>query len=354
MLSSTRLLSLALLLVSTLNVAAAPTPMTQDGDLDLAESQLPQDIPDSHPALMERAPTKKPAKPKLSVTPPASSAHAPKSPTKAAKSPTAKSPTAPKQGANPPANKSGTKQPTSGKGKGKGPTPPGTPKSPSRPTTPPPKKAKGAPKAQKCNTILDCKSCLAKQNKCHFDKVAFTCTDQGGANKVTNAIGCLQMAQMQKVFSTSKPPGVVPSDLTDKFNKVRPHVFVGETTDKNSGRHTLTSFLQTHPGAKGTENNKNKLKEFSLGPKNVKTVWDNSAGGYTEIDIKNMCVTAAKVLGTGGGKGGTVGVAVQSPFGTPACITFAEFSAGPKSCFPLGTADPRKALGSTCTGSSTD
>jgi hypothetical protein len=229
---------------------------------------------------MERAPTKKP---KLSVTPPASSAKAPKSPTKAPKSPTAKSPTAPKQAANPPANKSGTKQPTSGKGKGKAPTPPGSPKSPSRPTTPPPKKAKGPPKAQKCNTILDCKSCLAKQNKCHFDKVAFTCTDQGGANKVTSAIGCLQMAQMQKVrgsygcrpcctipdaaaqvFSTSKPPGVVPSDLTVKFNKVRPHVFVGETTDKNSGRHTLTSFLQTHPGAKGTENNKNKLKEFSV------------------------------------------------------------------------------------------
>ena len=40
MLSSTRLISLALLLVSTLNVAAAPTPLAQDGDL--VERQLPR------------------------------------------------------------------------------------------------------------------------------------------------------------------------------------------------------------------------------------------------------------------------------------------------------------------------
>ena len=39
MLSSTRLLSLALLLVSALNAAAAPTPLTQDGEL--VERQLP-------------------------------------------------------------------------------------------------------------------------------------------------------------------------------------------------------------------------------------------------------------------------------------------------------------------------
>jgi len=49
MLSSTRFVSLALLLVSALNVAAAPTPLTQDGDL--VEHQLPGFVCRSRPNL---------------------------------------------------------------------------------------------------------------------------------------------------------------------------------------------------------------------------------------------------------------------------------------------------------------
>ena len=49
MLSSTRLFSIALLLVGALNVAAAPTPLTQD--VDLVERQLPGFVYRSRPNL---------------------------------------------------------------------------------------------------------------------------------------------------------------------------------------------------------------------------------------------------------------------------------------------------------------
>ena len=75
---------------------------------------------------------------------------------------------------------------------------PSRPPSPPRPSTPP-KKAKGDPKHQKCATIVDCTSCIT--NKCHFDKISFTCANPGGntLNKVTTRVGCPQMLQMQKV-----------------------------------------------------------------------------------------------------------------------------------------------------------
>ena len=69
-------------------------------------------------------------------------------------------------------------------------------------------------------------------------------------------------------------------------------------------------------------------------------------------DIKNMCVTAAQILskaGQTGGRGGTVGAVVQSPFGTPACITFTEFNGTPTSCFPIGVST-RGTLGGLCDG----
>ena len=69
-------------------------------------------------------------------------------------------------------------------------------------------------------------------------------------------------------------------------------------------------------------------------------------------DIKNMCVTAAQILaknGRTGGAGGTVGAVVQSPFGTPACITFTEFGGNPTSCFPIGVSTTGR-LGGLCDG----
>ena len=71
-------------------------------------------------------------------------------------------------------------------------------------------------------------------------------------------------------------------------------------------------------------------------------------------DIKNMCVTAAQILkknSVRGGGGGTIGAVVQSPFGTPACVTLSEFGSGasltPKSCFPI-RASTRASLGAVC------
>ena len=67
-----------------------------------------------------------------------------------------------------------------------------------------------------------------------------------------------------------------------------------------------------------------------------------------------MCVTAAQILskeGETGGRGGTRGAVVQSPFGSPACITFTEFGGKPTSCFPIGisiTGQPK--LGDLCNG----
>jgi len=64
-----------------------------------------------------------------------------------------------------------------------------------------------------------------------------------------------------------------------------------------------------------------------------------------------MCMTAAEILDTNGavgGVGGTVGGVVQSPFGTPACITLSEFSGRPTSCFPIGVST-KENLGKTCT-----
>ena len=68
-------------------------------------------------------------------------------------------------------------------------------------------------------------------------------------------------------------------------------------------------------------------------------------------DIKNMCMTAAELLATNfavGGRGGTVGAVVQSPFGIPVCITFAEFGGGRSSCFPMSVSTTAK-LGTICT-----
>ena len=68
-------------------------------------------------------------------------------------------------------------------------------------------------------------------------------------------------------------------------------------------------------------------------------------------DIKNMCMTAAQILATNGavgGGGGTVGAVVQSPFGIPVCITFAEFGGGRGSCFPINVSTTAR-LGATCT-----
>ena len=177
MLSSTRLFSLALLLVGALNVAAVPTPLTQAGDL--VERQLPGA---KKPAANAPAPAKVPSKPPVPVQAPARGSTKPAPP------------------ANPPA-----KGPTPGPSKppSRPPGPPQPPqKPPSRPATPPAtKKPKGAPKPQECNTIENCSSCIASTKNCHFDKVSFTCASRTGntLNKVTTRDGCPQMLQMQKV-----------------------------------------------------------------------------------------------------------------------------------------------------------
>ena len=67
-------------------------------------------------------------------------------------------------------------------------------------------------------------------------------------------------------------------------------------------------------------------------------------------DIKNMCVTAAQILANNrlvGGRAGSVGAVVQSPFGTPACITLTEFGGQARSCFPIGVST-NAPLGQIC------
>jgi len=67
-------------------------------------------------------------------------------------------------------------------------------------------------------------------------------------------------------------------------------------------------------------------------------------------DIKNMCMTAAQILannGAVGGRGGTLGAVVMSPFGGHACITFTEFGNQPTSCFPIGIST-NAGQGNTC------
>jgi len=226
---------------------------------------------------MERA-TKPPAKV------PAKRAPATKAP--ASKAPATKAP-ASKAPAKPPA-----KVPAKGPAK-----PPSRPPSPARPPQKTPsgrrpaptpgaaKKPKGAPKVQKCATIVDCTSCI--NNKCHFDKVTFTCATPGNTlNKVTNRLGCPQMLQMQKVrvsvaLLLSHVPhttdqvfpkkagrpraGVAPAALNTKFEQVRAHVFRGEQGNPNAGRHTLSAFIQTHANARPVKQNaRNKIQEFSV------------------------------------------------------------------------------------------
>jgi hypothetical protein len=133
---------------------------------------------------------------------------------------------------------------------------------------------------------------------------------------------------------------------------MRDHIFRGEVTDVNSGRHTLSSFLAKHPGlTPANQDAATKIQVFRFRVNDVgkiKTVWDDRADAYTANDIKNMCVTAGQILIKKGQTktDGRVGAVVMSPFGTTACITFVASS----TCFPLGTSTSEP-LGELCTES---
>ena len=43
-----------------------------------------------------------------------------------------------------------------------------------------------------------------------------------------------------------KNAGVIPNDVAKEFTRISHHIFEGETSDKNSGRHTTKAWLKTH------------------------------------------------------------------------------------------------------------
>jgi hypothetical protein len=209
-------------------------------------------------------------------------------------------------------------------------------------SNPPPRPTAGL------ENLPDCESCITHNG--HFDKVTFTCAAAGASllNKVTTTVGCAQMLQMQRVFPNAKKgsqvrAGVIPAALNSNFNKMDRHIFVGEATNPDVGRHVLSSFIADHPGLRPTtQNSANKIQVFRL-PNKIQTVWDDSQGGYTPIDIKNMCVTAAQILTNARKAGGQFGAVVMSPFGAPACIA----SVRDVTCFPLAVSS-NQPLGAIC------
>ena len=47
-----------------------------------------------------------------------------------------------------------------------------------------------------------------------------------------------------------KKAGLIPDDVSEEFKRISHHIFDGESNDKNSGRHTTSAWLKTHPGDK--------------------------------------------------------------------------------------------------------
>jgi len=160
------------------------------------------------------------------------------------------------------------------------------------------------------------------------------------------------MNQQQGVFTAingqkntpGTQAGVIPANVLAKFNKLKNHIFIGEKTSKTSGRHLNSVFLAANPGAKPQSTNAlTKIIEYPNGAE-PKTVWDDGPGGYTQLDVENMCAVAISLtLAQGKADGSFI---VQTPFGTPACIRW--FDKGTGSCFPNGSAAPRGVLGTAC------
>ncbi|CAA7263081.1 unnamed protein product [Cyclocybe aegerita] len=115
--------------------------------------------------------------------------------------------------------------------------------------------------------------------------------------------------------------------VDDTFNRMRNHIFLGETRNSKSGRHLLSSFCAANRGEKGECNDESKICKFSR-----KTVWDDRPGGYTRADVETMCKAAIKLNLPGRS---TASFFVQTRLGRPICVTHLV-AKSQNSCFPQG------------------
>ncbi|ETW81493.1 hypothetical protein HETIRDRAFT_451269 [Heterobasidion irregulare TC 32-1] len=163
-----------------------------------------------------------------------------------------------------------------------------------------------------CGSVRGCSQCVAISD-CAFSKVTFECQNkkEGSKEQVQSNVGCPQMNQMQSVFPAAKgkKAGLIPDNVSKEFTRISHHIFDGESSNKNSGRHTTSAWLKAHPGDKPiAQNAATHILEF----KPQKTVWDSDF--YSDLDIMNMCAVSIQLGGINAPVPGKAFV-VQSPFG---------------------------------------